>query len=156
MRWREQKSGFRVKTRHGCAVILVEFPHNKKLDFLQRIVCFLICLLMLFSFVGCDSDTTPVLSGSYYAVGDYEEMLTLYLSLDTDNNEFRFGAGSVVSYVEYGSYKIADGKIIATSQSTTFKFEIKDKNTLVLIDNGDNDYFKIPVNTQFIYSEDLK
>ena len=97
---------------------------------------------MLFSFVGCDSDTTPVFSGSYYAVGDYEEMLTPYLSLDTDNNEFRFGAGSVVSYQEYGSYKIADGKIIATSQSTTFEFEIKDKNTLILIDNGDNDFFK--------------
>ena len=95
---------------------------------MKRIICFLICLLMLFSFVGCDSDTTPVLSGSYYAVGDYEEMLTPYLSLDTDNNEFRFGAGSVVSYQEYGSYKIADGKIIATSQSTTFEFEIKDKS----------------------------
>ena len=79
-----------------------------------------------------------------------------YLSLDTDNNEFRFGAGSVVSYQEYGSYKIADGKIIATSQSTTFEFEIHDKNTLILIDNGDNDFFKIPINTQFVYSEDLK
>ena len=86
---------------------------------MKRILCCLICLLTLFSFVGCNSDTTPVLSGSYYAVGDYEEMVTPYLSLDTDNNEFRFGAGSVVSYQEYGSYKIADGKIIATSQSTT-------------------------------------
>ena len=123
---------------------------------MKRIICYLICLLMLFSFVGCDSATTPVLSGSYYAVGDYEEMLTPYLSLDTDNNEFRFGAGSVVSYHEYVSYKIADGNIIATSQSTTFEFEIKDKNTLVLIDNGDNAYFKIPINTQFVYSEDLK
>lgn len=46
---------------------------------MKRIICFLICLLMLFSFVGCDSDTTPVLSGSYDAVGDYEEMLTPYL-----------------------------------------------------------------------------
>ena len=123
---------------------------------MKRIFCSLVCFLILFSIAGCNSDTTPVLSGSYDAVGDYEEMLTPYLWIDTDNNEFRFGAGSVVSYQEYGSYKIADGKIIATSQSTTFKFEIKDKNTLVLIDNGDNDYFKIPVNTQFIYSEDLK
>ena len=123
---------------------------------MKRTLCCLISLFMFFSFVGCNSDTCPVRSGNYYAVGDYEEMLTPYLWIDTDNNEFRFGAGSVVSYQEYGSYKIADGKIIATSQSTTFKFEIKDKNTLVLIDNGDNDYFKIPVNTQFIYSEDLK
>ena len=123
---------------------------------MKRIFCSLVCFLILFSIAGCNSDTCAVRYGNYYAVGDYEEMLTPYLSLDTDNNEFRFGAGSVVSYQEYGSYKIADGKIIATSQSTTFKFEIKDKNTLVLIDNGDNDYFKIPVNTQFIFSEDLK
>ena len=33
---------------------------------------------------------------------------------------------------------------------------IKDNNTLVLIDNGDNEYFKIPINTQFVYSEDLR
>ena len=111
---------------------------------------------MFFSFIGCNSDTTPVLSGNYYAVGDYEEMLTPYLSLDTNNSAFRFGAGSVVSYQEYGSYEILDGKIIATSQSTTFIFEIKDKNTLILIDNGDNGFFKIPINTQFVYSEDLK
>ena len=60
---------------------------------MKRIICFLICLLMLFSFVGCDSDTTPVLSGSYYAVGDYEEMLTPYLWLDINENKFSLGAG---------------------------------------------------------------
>ena len=123
---------------------------------MKRTICCLICLLMLFSFVGCNSATTSVLSGNYYAVGDYEEMLTPYLWLDINENQFSLGAGSLVSYAENGSYKILDGKIIATSQSTTFKFEIKDKNTLVLVDNGDNDFFKIPINTQFIYSEDLK
>ena len=123
---------------------------------MKRIICFLFCLLMLFSCVGCDSDTTPVLSGSYYAVGDYEEMLTPYLWIDTDENKFALGAGSIISYAEHGTYEIADGKVIATSQSTTFEFEIKDNNTLVLIDNGDNEYFKIPINTQFVYSEDLR
>lgn len=125
---------------------------------MKRIISCVICLLVLFSFVACDSDapTASLISGSYYAVGDYKEMLTPYISLDTDNSEFRFGAGSVISYQEYGSYEIVDGNIVATSQSTTFEFEIKDKNTLVLIDNGDNEYFKIPVNTQFVYSEDLK
>lgn len=53
-------------------------------------------------------------------------------------------------------YEVENGTIIATSQSTTFEFEIKDKNTLVLIDNGDNEYFKIPINTQFVFSKDLK
>ena len=123
---------------------------------MKRIFCSLVCFLILFSIAGCNSDTCPVRSGNYYAVGDYEEMLTPYLRIDTDKNEFSLGAGSVISYAEHGTYEITDGKVIAASQSTTFKFEIKDKNTLVLIDNGDNDYFKIPVNTQFIYSEDLK
>ena len=123
---------------------------------MKRIIYCLIFLLTLFSFVGCGSDTTPILSGSYYAVGDYEKMLTPYLWLDTNENKFSLGAGSVVSYAENGSHKILDGKIIATSQSTTFEFEIKDKNTLILIDNGDKDFFKIPISTQFVYSEELK
>ncbi|MEE1198414.1 MAG: hypothetical protein U0K54_04630 [Acutalibacteraceae bacterium] len=123
---------------------------------MKRMICCLICLLILFSFAGCNSDTSHVCSGSYYAVGDYEEMLTPYLWIDTDKNEFALGAGSIISYAEYGTYEIADGKVIATSQSTTFEFEIKDNNTLVLIDNGDNEYFKIPINTQFVYSEDLR
>ena len=115
--------------------------------------CCLICLLILFLLVGCNSDTPPVLSGNYYAVGDYEEMMTPYLWLDTNENSFYFGAGSIISYAENGTYEILDSKVIAKSQSTTFKFEIKDKNTLVLIDNGDNDFFKIPINTQFVYRE---
>lgn len=123
---------------------------------MKRIIRCLICLLILFSLVGCNSDTNSVRSGNYYAVGDYEEMLTPYLCFDTDKNQFSLGAGSIVSYAEYGTYEIADGKVVATSQSTTFEFEIKDKNTLVFIDNGDNDYFKIPINTQFVYSEDFR
>ena len=114
------------------------------------------CLLILPSFAACNSDTTSVLSGNYYAVGDYEEMLTPYLWLDTNENKFSLGAGSIVSYAENGFYEIVDGKIIATSQSTTFEFEIKDENTLVLIDNGDNEFIKIPINTQFVFSKELK
>ncbi len=123
---------------------------------MKRICCCLICLLMLFSTVGCSPDTSPVRSGSYYAVGDYEEMLTPYLWIDTDKNIFSLGAGAIVSYAEHGTYEIVDGKVIATSQRTTFEFEIKDRNTLVLINNGDNAYFKIPVDTQFVYGKELK
>ena len=123
---------------------------------MKRIICCLICFSTLLSAVGCGSDTTPVLLGNYYAVGDYDEMLTPYLCLDVNENTFSLGAGSIVSVALYGSYKITDGKLIATSRDTTFEFEIKDKNTLILIDNGDNDFFKIPINMQFVYSEDLK
>lgn len=123
---------------------------------MKRIICCLMCVLILPSFAGCNSDTTSVLSGNYYAVGDYEEMLTPYLWLDTNENKFSLGPGSVVSYAENGTYEIVGGKIIATSQSATFEFEIKDVDTLVLIDNGDNEFFKIPINTQFVFSKDLK
>lgn len=124
---------------------------------MKRFLCCFICIVLMLSSAGCNSnDNTPILSGGYYAVGDYEEMLTPYLWLDTSTNEFSFGAGAIVSYAEHGGYEVENGTIIATSQSTTFEFEIKDKNTLVLIDNGDNEYFKIPINTQFVFSKDLK
>ena len=123
---------------------------------MKQILCCLICLWMLFSFVGCNSDTTLVLSGNYYAVGDYEDFLTPYLYLDPSENRFSLGPGSVISYAEYGTYEIIDSKLIATSQSTTFEFEIIDKNTFVLTDNGNNAYFKIPLNTEFVFSKDLK
>lgn len=125
---------------------------------MKQILCCLIGIFVLTSAVGCtsDSNTPSLLSGNYYAVGDYEEMLTPYLYLDTEKNEFRFGTGLVVSYAEYGTYEVVDGTLIATARSTTFQFEIKDQNTLILIDNGDNEYFKIPVNTEFVFSEELK
>ena len=124
---------------------------------MKRLLCCVVCIVLIFSFIGCNSDSNnSVLSGNYYAVGDYEEMLTPYLWLDTNENKFSLGAGSVVSYAENGSYDIVDGNIIATSQSARVEFEIQDKSTLVLTDNADNDYFKIPTNTQFVYSIDLK
>ena len=126
---------------------------------MKRIISFFICLIILISFSSCNAaynNVTSLRSGNYYAVGDYKEMLTPYLGLDTDQKTFSFGAGSVISYEEHGNYAVVDGLIIATSQSTTFQFEIVDKNTLILIDNGDNEYFKIPVNTQFVFSEVLK
>lgn len=123
---------------------------------MKRKLCFFTCLLVLFLLVGCHSDDTLLRSGNYYAVGDYEEMLTPYLYLDTSKNEFVFGAGSVVSFAEYGEYEVVDRKIIATSQSTIYHFEIKDRNTISLIENGDPACFKIPVGTQFVFSKDLK
>ena len=125
---------------------------------MKRVISFFICLILLISFSGCntDNDSTLLHSGNYYAVGDYEEMLTPYLWLNTDQKTFSFGAGSLISYAEHGNYAVVDESIIATSQSTTFQFEIVDKNTLILIDNGDNEYFKIPVNTQFVFSVVLK
>lgn len=119
---------------------------------MRKFITLILVTLSVILFAGCNSDAPVLISGNYYAVGDYEEMLTPYLCIDTDKNEFQFGAGMVVSYAEYGTYKVADGVMIATSESTTYRFEIKDAETLVLIDNGDNEYFKtlINTNTQFV------
>lgn len=125
---------------------------------MKRMICITICLIILSACVGCSSngDRVTLTSGNYYADGDYEEMMTPYLWLDTEEHTFSMGAGSVISYAENGTYQVEDGKIVATSQSTTFVFEIKNSKTLILIDNGDNDYFKIPLGTEFVYSTELK
>ena len=117
-----------------------------------------VCLAFLLVIPGCapnrlDSALTP---GNYYAVGDYEENLTPYLFLNTDDQSFILGAGSIISYAEIGSFKIKDGKLIAKSQTTTFVFKVKNPKTLILIDNGDNDYFKLPENTEFVLSDDKR
>ena len=69
---------------------------------MKRISCILISLIMLLSFSGCSSDEITLSAGVYFADGDYEELLTPYLSLDANTNHFAFGQGSLVSYQEYG------------------------------------------------------
>lgn len=125
---------------------------------MKKNLCIMICFVFMISCVGCNSNSGSValISGSFYAHGDYEEMMTPYLDLNTEERTFIMGPGALVSYAEYGTYRVRDGKIIATSQNTSFVFEIKNSKTLVLIDNGDNDYFKIPPETVFLYSEKLK
>ncbi|MBQ2675978.1 MAG: hypothetical protein IJF54_01065 [Clostridia bacterium] len=123
---------------------------------MKRILCCLICLVMLFLFVGCNSNTTPVLSGIYYVKGDFEEGLTPYVSLSLDDNTFSMGAGSLVSFAANGSFTIEEDTLVATTQIATFVFNITDSNTLVLVDNGDNEYFQLAENSEFVYSNDLK
>ena len=108
----------------------------------------IVTILML---VGCNSETPKLCNGQYNAVGDYEEFMTPYIELDTDKNEFRLCAGAIISYSEHGTYKETKGTLIATTQNTTFTFEIKDEKTLVLIDNGGYENLQIPINTQFVF-----
>ena len=124
---------------------------------MKRFFVFMLCLL-LFTFVGCNSieSEDQLTSGTFYMAGDFEEGLTPYVSLSLDDNTFRMGAGSLVSFQAYGSFEINGSKLIATSQITTFVFEIKDSKTLVLVDNGDNEYFQLEENSQFVYSDELQ
>ncbi len=118
---------------------------------MKRILCLIFCLLVLFSFVGCNPNNTP-LSGYYITDGGGASP---YLHLNSDTNNFRAGQGMIYSFAIIGTYKIKDGMVIASSEYTTVKFEILDKETLVLIDKGDPDYFDVPVNTIFSYNEKL-
>ena len=113
-------------------------------------------MIVAVSFVACQnaqSDPCELPSGTYYMVGEFEELMTPYLALNFEDHTFRMGAGSLVSYQEYGSFIVSDNRITATSQSTVFVFEIKDNNTLILVDNGDNEYFKMPNNSEYVFRE---
>ena len=94
---------------------------------------------------------TQVKRGSYYAVGDYEEMMTPYLSLNGDDHTFYLGAGELVSAAAYGTYEVKDSRLIAKSQVGTYVFEIMDSGSVVLIENGDNHFLQLPTYTEFVY-----
>ncbi len=122
---------------------------------MKRIIALCLAVVCVFMAVGCNSskssnsEAPDLLSGIYEAVGDYDENLTPCVIINTENSEFGFYAGAAISFVRYGAYEVKDGVIIATTQTTTYKFEIKDSKTLVLIEIVNNDYPKIPIGTQF-------
>ncbi len=120
---------------------------------MKRMVVSVLCVVLLFSLLGCGSDDMEFDSTDrpYYMVGDSEKSLTPCLWLYPDDQTFYFGAGSF-SYAEHGTYEIKDNQLIVTSQTTTFVFDIIDENTLVLVDNGDNAFFKPPKGAEFVYS----
>ena len=123
---------------------------------MKKLLLLFLSVIVAVSFVACQnaqSDPCELPSGTYYMVGEFEEMMTPYLALNFEDHTFRMGAGSLVSYQEYGSFIVSDNRITATSQSTVFVFEIKDNNTLILVDNGDNEYFKMPNNSEYVLQD---
>lgn len=125
---------------------------------MKRFTIFAICVLILFAFSGCRTDHSNAFlnSGIYYMVGDFEKGLTPYVSLSFEDHGFRMGAGSLVSLQVHGSFEVNETTLVATSPIATFVFEIKDSDTLILIDNGDNEYFQPQENAEFVFSEDMK
>lgn len=115
----------------------------------------LFCVAIFFT--GCNSENrAPELySGHYYAIGEYKSGLTPYVLIDTDNKDFSICEGHLVSYAEIGTYEIRDGKLTATTQTTTFTFEIKDAKTLVLVQIGEDLFTLLPIGTQFVYRKDF-
>ena len=119
---------------------------------MKRIVCIITIMAFLLLFTGCDK-TSNLASGYYFAAGDYKSP---YVQLDAEEREFTLCEGLLVSYAEIGTYRIRDGKLIASTQNTTFQFEIKDANTLELVKIKDDGFSHFTIGTQFIFSEDMK
>ena len=121
---------------------------------MKHIICCLICLVVALSFVGCNSIKAEedLISGTYYMAGDFEEGLRPYVWISVEDKEFSMGAGSVVSFAANGSFAIKENTLIADTQIAKFVFKITNSKTLVLIDNGDNEYFQMAENSQFVYS----
>ena len=129
---------------------------------MKRVILFITCAFFLFAAAGClanNSDDTlsydTLSSGMYYIVGNYEEYWTPYVYVNTEDNTFRLGEGSMFSYALPGSFEIVDGKIVTTSDNMTFVFEIKDSKTLILVDRGDNP-FNLPENSKFVFCEEIR
>ena len=92
--------------------------------FMKKFMIILLALTLLFGLVGCNSINLK--SGYYYVGGEYEEFATPYVKLNFDDNSFAFGEGTILDYAERGSFQIKGEKITASTQNTTFIFEIKD------------------------------
>ena len=107
--------------------------------------------------IGCHSNdsTAPIDSGVYYVAGDYSEPVIPVLVLDTENNSFALKPFSKSGIGHYGSFEIKDQQLIATVLNWTFVFEIKDKHTLILTEEGDTSY-DVPYNSEFLFREGLR
>jgi len=124
---------------------------------MKRIVIVFLAMIIVIGLMSCQntkSDPCDLPSGTYYMVGEFEKFMTPYLNLNFDDHTFEMGAGDLVSYAEIGSFVVKDNKITATSQSTVFVFEITDRNTLMLVDNGDNEHFKMPENSEYVFDKE--
>ena len=125
----------------------------KKISLLLAVV---IMVMVLLCGCGAQSADAQLKSGVYLAqerssgvsTADQAIMLEPYVSIDTEDNSFYYGQSLMMSYAEYGSYEIIDGKLVSTVQNgNTYVFEIKDSNTLVRISDEGEEI------DEFVYQE---
>ena len=116
---------------------------------MKRFFAFSMCLILASILTGCNSINLE--SGYYYKIGNYGEYTTPYVELNFDDNSFAFGEGSILSYAERGNFAIIGERIIATTQNTTFVFEIKDSSSIILIDCGEYEAFTEHEGSEFEY-----
>ena len=116
---------------------------------MKKILVAILCFGFLFCLVGCTSTTLK--SGYYYLVGEYEAFDTPYVKISFDDHSFSFGEGTILSYAERGNFKVKGEMITASTQNTTFVFEIKDASSIILIDCGNYEPFAKYEGLEFVY-----
>ena len=127
---------------------------------MKRTIAFVLIVIICLGMLSCrksntDSDPCSLSSGTYYMVGEFEELMTPYLSLDFDDYTFSMGAGALVSFQAQGTFTVKGKSLVATTQISTFVFEITENNTLILVDNGDNEAFQMPENSEYVLHSEV-
>ena len=127
---------------------------------MKRTIAFVLIVIICLGMLSCresntDSDPCSLSSGTYYMVGEFEELMTPYLSLDFDDYTFSMGTGALVSFQAQGTFTVKGISLVATTQISTFVFEITENNTLILVDNGDTEAFQMPENSEYVLHSEV-
>lgn len=123
----------------------------KKISLLLAVV---ICVATFFCGCGMNNDEVVLKTGNYDSIGmghvegPEEFIADPGLYLDTEEMTFIYSFSPSMSYAEYGTYTVQDGTLIASAPiGKTYIFEIKDENTLAIVDNDGN------ILEEFVYTE---
>lgn len=119
---------------------------------MKRFCCLFLCVILIFAFTGCNSDKLQ--SGYYFLVCDREEGVTPYVKLNFEDNSFAFGEGLLLSYAEHGTFVIIGSRMIATTQNTTFSFEIQDSTSIILRGYDQYEAFEEYEGSEFRFNPD--
>ena len=123
-----------------------------------KLTCVLLCLCTItFTLCACHNESYEIAlkTGHYFLSNneDYGFGTTPYIHINTNENTISISQGLLYSYIEFGDFEINNTTLTATTQNATFTFTIEDSSTLILVEN--HEFFELPENATFIYSEDM-
>ena len=124
-----------------------------------KLTCVLLCLCTItFTLCACHNefDEIALKTGHYFLSNneDYGFGTTPYIHINTTENTISISQGLLYSYIEFGDFEINNTTLTATTQNATFTFTIEHSSTLILVEN--HEFFELPENATFIYSEDMR
>lgn len=122
---------------------------------MKKLTGIFLCFIILVFSVGCSNNTTTVKDGYYFAEGNYDKGLTPFIRFNIEHQTFSTSSGLYYDYIIWGNYEIKENILIANVEDNrhpNFKFEIKNQNTIVLIDNEDGRMYEDLINQEFKFS----